>query len=79
MKKPTAKYCSVTCCAVDPERHARLRIQARRSARTAVLPMSRQLALSFAGGGDNPEEQLAVLCQGREDVPFGMSRLTGTA
>jgi|SRR5437879_2148343 len=74
VKKPTAKYCSVRCCAVDPERHERLREQARRSARTPVLPLVRQLAIAF-GEGSNPEEMLSVLCQGREDAPAGLRRL----
>ncbi len=73
VKKPTAKYCSVRCCSVDPERLEKLRTQARRAGNRPVLPMARQLQLSFNGG--NPEELLNVLCQGREDVPGGMSRL----
>lgn len=73
VKKPTAKYCSVRCCSVDPERLEKLRTQARRAGNRPVLPMARQLQLSFTGG--NPEELLNVLCQGREDVPAGMSRL----
>ena len=75
VKKPTAKYCSVQCCAIDPERHARLREQAQRAARTTWLPMTRQLSLTFNTSSENPEAQLALLCQGREDVPSGMSRL----
>ena len=73
VKKPTAKYCSVQCCAVDPERHARLREQAQRAARSTFLPMARQLTI-FAPSAENPEAPLALLCQGREDVPSGMSR-----
>jgi hypothetical protein len=72
VKKPTAKYCSVGCCSVDPERLEKLRIQARRAGNRPVLPMARQLQLTFTSG--NPEELLNVLCQGREDVPAGMSR-----
>ena len=77
VKKPTAKYCSVRCCSVDPERLAKLRAQARRAGGRPVLPMARQLQLSFGGNHSaaNPEELLNVLCQGREDVPGGMSRL----
>jgi hypothetical protein len=76
VNKPTAKYCSVRCCSVDPERLEKLRAQARRQGNRPVLPMARQLRLSFAPtAGANPEELLNVLCQGREDVPGGMSRL----
>ena len=77
VKKPTGKYCSVRCCAIDPLRHERLREQARRSARTPVLPLSRQLAISFSEAPSNPEEMLGLLCQGREDAPAGLRRLTG--
>jgi hypothetical protein len=73
VNKPTAKYCSVRCCSVDPERLEKLRTQARRAGRRPVLPMARQLQLTFTAA--NPEEMLNVLCQGREDVPAGMSRL----
>lgn len=73
MKKPTAKYCSVHCCSVDPEHLEKLRTQARRTSNRPVLPMAHQLKLTFSGG--NPEELLNSLCQGREDVPGGMSRL----
>jgi hypothetical protein len=78
VNKPTAKYCSVRCCSVDPERLEKLRMQARRGSGRPILPMARQLTLSFAPGahvGHNPEELLNVLCQGREDVPGGLSRL----
>src|SRR5579884_2231980 len=70
VKKPTAKYCSVECCSLDPERLEKLREQARRASRRTVLPMSRQLQISFASG--NPEDMLNSLCEGREDVPAGM-------
>lgn len=73
VKKPTAKYCSVQCCSIDPERLEKLREQARRASRRTVLPMSRQLQISFASA--NPEEMLNSLCEGREDVPAGMRRL----
>ena len=76
VKKRTAKYCSIRCCAIDPERHERLRIQSRR-AHAAPLPMSRQLTLGLQTGVFDPEAQLAELCEGREDVPAGMSRLAG--
>jgi hypothetical protein len=75
VKKPTAKYCSRRCCSLDPERLEKLRTQARRAGNRPVLPMARQLHLSFTAGAANPEELLNVLCQGREDVPGGMSRL----
>jgi hypothetical protein len=73
VKKPTAKYCSVPCCSIDPERLEKLRTQARRASRRTVLPMARQLQISFSSG--NPEELLNALCEGREDVPGGMRRL----
>jgi len=72
VKKPTAKYCSIQCCAIDPERHERLRKHAK-----TVLPMSRQLTLAIPGGAANPEAQLALLGHDREDVPAGMARLGG--
>ena len=74
--KPTAKYCSIKCCSIDPARHERLRIQARRAS-TRPIPMLRQLRFDFPITGFDPEAQLTVLCQAREDVPSGMSRLTG--
>ena len=74
VKKPTAKYCSVRCCAIDPERLARLRTQTRR-ANARPLTMTRQLALALQSPAYDPEAQLAELCQQREVVPAGMSRL----
>ena len=76
VKKPTAKYCSVRCCSIDPERLQRLRIQARR-ATPQPLPMAQQLSLSLRASAYDPEAQLAALCREREDVPQGMSRLAG--
>ena len=73
VKKPTAKYCSVRCCTIDPERRVRLRISSQRSTRR-VLPMSRQLSLTLSAA-NNPEAALLVLGEGREDIPRGMSRL----
>ena len=75
VKKATGKYCSVRCCSIDPERHARLRLSAQRSTRR-VLPMARQLSLGLAAA-NNPEAALARISEGREDVPRGMSRLYG--
>jgi hypothetical protein len=73
VNKATAKYCSVRCCSLDPERHARLRQSAQRATRR-VLPMTRQLSLGL-NPANNPEAALARICEGREDVPQGMSRL----
>jgi hypothetical protein len=75
VKKPTAKYCSVQCCSLDPERLEKLRAQARRASRRTVLPMARQLSMNFAAAASNPEDLLNTLCEGREDVPAGMRRL----
>lgn len=75
VKKKTAKYCSVRCCAIDPERQERLRTQARRAART--IPMTRQLALNLTAPAFDPEALLAQLCRDREDVPEGMARFAG--
>ena len=73
VKKATAKYCSVRCCAIDPERHARLRLSAQRSNRR-VLPMTRQLSLGL-NAANNPEAAISRISEAREDVPRGMSRL----
>jgi hypothetical protein len=75
VKKAIAKYCSVRCCAVDPERHARLRLSAQRSNRR-VLPMTRQLTFGL-NPANNPEAAISRISEGREDVPRGMSRLCG--
>lgn len=74
--KPTAKYCSIKCCSIDPARHERLRNQARRAS-SRPIPMLRQLRFDFVATGLDPEAQLYELSQAREDVPAGMSRLTG--
>jgi hypothetical protein len=74
--KPTAKYCSIKCCSIDPARHERLRNQARRAS-ARPIPMLRQLRFDFQSQAFDPEAQLTQLCQAREDVPAGMSRLTG--
>jgi hypothetical protein len=73
VKKTTAKYCSVSCCATDPLRLSRLRERSR-SASRQVIPMSRQLSIPF-GSYDHSEQMLAMLCEGREDAPLGMARL----
>ena len=73
VKKATAKYCSVRCCTIDPERLQRLRAHARRSS-GRPLPLAHQLTLPMAPY--DPEAQLSVF-RGREDIPGGMSRLAG--
>ncbi|MBV8446148.1 MAG: hypothetical protein JOZ92_09550 [Candidatus Dormibacteraeota bacterium] len=73
VKKRTAKYCSVRCCAIDPERQERLRAQARRAS-ARPLPMTRQLSMDLRAPAFDPEALLAQLCRGREDVPEGMAR-----
>jgi hypothetical protein len=77
VKKPTNRYCSVACCAMDPDRLERLRAQAQR-ARHVVLPMTHQLSLGlWKGQLGNPEAEIDILGEGREDVPRGMSHLAG--
>jgi hypothetical protein len=73
VNKATAKYCSVRCCAIDPERHARLRLSVQRSNRR-VIPMTRQLNLGL-NPANNPEAAISRIAEAREDVPRGMSRL----
>jgi hypothetical protein len=76
VKKPTNKYCSVHCCAIDPERLERLRAQAQRGSRRTVLPLAHQLSLEIWGSSlANPEAEIDRLGDAREDVPLGMSRL----
>ena len=72
VNKATAKYCSVSCCATDPQRRSALRERSRNAARQ-MLPMSRQLTIPF--GSYDHEQVLAMLCEGREDAPLGMRRL----
>ena len=74
VKKSTAKYCSVRCCSIDPERRARLRESAYRSSHR-VLPMARQLAFALSAQSD-PEAVIERMCARREDLPRGMSRLS---
>ncbi len=77
VKKTTNKYCSVRCCSMDPERIERLRTQAQRAHRR-VIPMTRQLSFELSGARfSNPEAELELLGEGREDVPRGMSHLAG--
>ena len=73
VKKATAKYCSVACCASDPARRSALRERSRNASRS-MLPMSRQLSIPFVSY-DHTEQVLALLCEGREDAPLGMRRL----
>jgi len=68
VKKPTNKYCSRACCALDPERKERLREAGRRH----VLPMSRQLSLEFRGWD---EGVFVAGCADLEEAPQGLSRL----
>src|ERR1700694_813219 len=72
VKKLSAKYCSIQCCAIDPERLERLRTQARRG-NARPLAMSHQLSLTMPAPAYDPEALLANL--EREDIPRGMSRL----
>ncbi|HEY6537731.1 MAG TPA: hypothetical protein VI138_01670 [Candidatus Dormibacteraeota bacterium] len=67
VKKQTAKYCSVQCSSLDPDRRARLRERARSN---RVLPLARQLRLDF----ESEEMALALLDRRREEVPLGLSR-----
>lgn len=76
VNKPTAKYCSVNCCSLDPERRERMRKSVQRASRR-VIPMQRQLTIGFGGAWPNPEAEIARFCEGREDVPRGMSHLAG--
>jgi len=67
VKKQTAKYCSVQCSSLDPDRRARLRERARSG---RVLPLARQLRLDF----ESEEMGLALLDNRREEIPLGLSR-----
>src|ERR1017187_1586646 len=76
VKKPTNKYCSVHCCAIDPERLERLRAQAQRGSCRTVLCLAHQLSLEIWGSSlANPEAEIDLLGDAREDVPLGRSRL----
>src|ERR1700681_2490435 len=74
--KPTAKYCSIRCCSIDPERHQRLRNQALKAS-ARPIPMLPPLRFELPSQAFDREPQLTQFCQAREDVPSGMSRLTG--
>jgi hypothetical protein len=76
VKKRTAKYCSVQCCTVDPERRERIRVQSRK-AHLRPLPLVHQLSFALHRPTFDPEAGLAEVSAMREDVPGGMSRLAG--
>jgi hypothetical protein len=71
VKKATAKYCSIRCCAMDPSRQERLRRQARRA---PIIPLAHQLPLMFQVHRDI-EASLDDRSFGREDIPAGLQRL----
>jgi hypothetical protein len=68
VKKPTNKYCSRSCCTLDPERNERFR----QFSRQRVLPLAKQLDLGIWAGA---ESALAAVCVGVEEAPAGLSRL----
>lgn len=71
VKKATAKYCSIRCCAMDPDRQERLRRQARRA---PIVPLAHQLSIIFQVHPDI-EASLDDRTFGREDIPAGLQRL----
>ena len=71
VKKATAKYCSIRCCALDPVRQERLRRQARRA---PIVPLAHQLSMSFQVHPDL-EASLDERTVGRDDIPAGLQRL----
>jgi hypothetical protein len=71
VKKATAKYCSIPCCALDPNRQERLRRQARRA---PIVPLAHQLSMMFQVHSDI-EASLDGRTFGREDIPAGLQRL----
>lgn len=71
VKKATAKYCSIRCCAMDPSRQERLRRQARRA---PIVPLAHQLSIMFQVHSDI-EASLEGRSFGREDIPAGLQRL----
>ncbi len=68
VKKPTAKYCSIRCCALDPARQERLRVRARRA---PIVPMAHQLSIVFQVHSDF-ESSLDNRFQEREGIPAGL-------
>jgi hypothetical protein len=71
VKKTTAKYCSIRCCAIDPVRQERLRRQARRA---PIVPLAHQLSIMFQVHPDM-EASLDERTLGRDDIPAGLQRL----
>jgi hypothetical protein len=71
VKKATAKYCSIRCCALDPSRQERLRRQARRA---PIVPLAHQLSIIFQVHSDI-EASLDEGTLGRDDIPAGLQRL----
>jgi hypothetical protein len=71
VKKATAKYCSIRCCAMDPVRQERLRRQARRA---PIVPLAHQLSIMFQVHPDM-EASLDERTLGRDDIPAGLQRL----
>jgi len=71
VKKLTARYCSIRCCAQDPARQERLRRQARRA---PIVPLAHQLSMIFQVHPDI-ESSLDDRTLSREDVPAGLQRL----
>ena len=71
VKKPTARYCSIGCCAQDPVRKERLRRQARRA---PIVPLAHQLSLTFKANPDLEAWLMAQLPNG-EEIPAGLQRL----
>lgn len=74
VKKSTARYCSIRCCAQDPIRKERLRRQARR---TPILTLAHQLSMSFKAHPDI-EASLDDRILDRDDIPAGLQRLRAT-
>jgi hypothetical protein len=71
VKKPTAKYCSIRCCALDPARQERLRVRARHG---RIVPLAHQLSIAFQVHSD-VESSLDDRALEREDIPAGLQRL----